>query len=209
MADSHGADGRVLFRQRQPRAPDRTLFVVGDRKQSIFSFQGADPDAFEESRAFFENKITDVGQLFKPVDLTVSYRSTAEVLKAVDAVFAEGTRARVGLDGHHAQTLLHQSNRGNAPGLFELWPLMEADDKAEREPWQAPVDQYPPKSPCANWQSDLPKRSSPDRKAHIMALNRAVAAGGHPDLFRTRNSLFDILISELRGAEFRWRGLTA
>ena len=27
--------------------PDRTLFVVGDRKQSIFSFQGADPAAFE------------------------------------------------------------------------------------------------------------------------------------------------------------------
>ena len=69
-------------------APDRTLFVVGDRKQSIFSFQGADPDAFEESRAFFEQKITDVGQLFKPVDLTVSYRSTAEVLKSVDVVFA-------------------------------------------------------------------------------------------------------------------------
>ncbi|MBZ0261000.1 MAG: double-strand break repair helicase AddA [Hyphomicrobiales bacterium] len=182
-------------------APDRTLFVVGDRKQSIFSFQGADPDAFEESRAFFEHKITDVGQLFKPVDLTVSYRSTAEVLKSVDVVFAEGTRARVGLDGPHAQTLLHQSNRGNAPGLFELWPLMEADDKAEREPWQAPVDQYPPKSAVRKLAKHLADTiKSWIGKRHIMALNRAVEAGDILILFRTRNSLFDILISELRGA---------
>src|SRR5207237_4213892 len=28
----------------------RTIFVVGDRKQSIFSFQGADPDAFDRTR---------------------------------------------------------------------------------------------------------------------------------------------------------------
>lgn len=182
-------------------APDRTLFVVGDRKQSIFSFQGADPDAFEESRAFFEHKITDVGQLFKPVDLTVSYRSTAEVLKSVDVVFAEGTRARVGLDGPHAQTLLHQSNRGNAPGLFELWPLMEADDKAERVPWQAPVDQYPPKSAVRKLAKHLAETiKSWIGKRHIMALNRAVEAGDILILFRTRNSLFDILISELRGA---------
>ena len=79
--------------------PDRTLFVVGDRKQSIFSFQGANPAAFEASREIFGAQITNVGQPFSTVDLTISYRSTMEVLKAVDVVFAEGTRARVGLDG--------------------------------------------------------------------------------------------------------------
>jgi ATP-dependent helicase/nuclease subunit A len=182
-------------------APERTLFVVGDRKQSIFSFQGADPDAFEESRAFFENRIANVGQLFKPVDLTVSYRSTMEVLKSVDVVFAEGSRARVGLDGRQAQTLLHQSNRGNAPGLFELWPLMEADDRAEREPWQAPVDQYPPKSALRKLAQRLAETiKSWIGKRHIMALDRTVEAGDILILFRTRNSLFDILISELRKA---------
>ena len=129
--------------------PDRTLFVVGDRKQSIFSFQGADPAAFEASREIFGAQITNVGQPFSTVDLTVSYRSTEEVLKAVDMVFAEGTRARVGLDGIHPQNLHHESNRGGEHGLFELWPLMEADEKAEREPWQAPVDQYPPRSGLA------------------------------------------------------------
>ena len=70
--------------------PDRTLFVVGDRKQSIFSFQGADPAAFEYSRGIFGTQITNVGQDFNTVDLTISYRSTREVLEAVDMVFAEG-----------------------------------------------------------------------------------------------------------------------
>ncbi|MEQ1524963.1 MAG: UvrD-helicase domain-containing protein, partial [Aestuariivirga sp.] len=97
--------------------PDRTLFVVGDRKQSIFSFQGANPAAFEASREIFGAQITNVGQPFSTVDLTISYRSTVEVLKAVDVVFAEGTRARVGLDGVHPQNLHHESNRGGEHGL--------------------------------------------------------------------------------------------
>jgi ATP-dependent helicase/nuclease subunit A len=181
--------------------PDRTLFVVGDRKQSIFSFQGADPAAFEYSREIFGTQITNVGQAFNNVDLTISYRSTKEVLAAVDMVFTEGSRARAGLDGLHPQILHHESNRGDERGLFELWPLMEADDKAEREPWQAPVDQYPPKSALRKLARKLAETiKSWIGKRHITALNRVVEAGDILILFRTRSSLFDILISELRKA---------
>jgi ATP-dependent helicase/nuclease subunit A len=181
--------------------PDRTLFVVGDRKQSIFSFQGANPAAFEASREIFGDQITNVGQPFSTVDLTISYRSTMEVLKAVDVVFAEGTRARVGLDGVHPQNLHHESNRGGEHGLFELWPLMEPDEKTEREPWQAPVDQYPPRSGLRKLAQKLAETiKSWIGKRHIMALNRAVEAGDILILFRTRSALFDILISELRKA---------
>ncbi|MGH9425289.1 MAG: UvrD-helicase domain-containing protein, partial [Terriglobia bacterium] len=181
--------------------PDRTLFVVGDRKQSIFSFQSADPAAFEYSREIFGAQITNVGQAFNTVDLTISYRSTSEVLAAVDMVFAEGSRARVGLDGLHPKILHHGSNRKDERGLFELWPLMEADDKAEREPWQAPVDQYPPKSGLRKLAQKLAETiKSWIGKRHIAALNRAVEAGDILILFRTRSSLFDILISEMRKA---------
>ena len=181
--------------------PDRTLFVVGDRKQSIFSFQGANPAAFEASREIFGAQITNVGQPFSTVDLTISYRSTEEVLTAVDVVFAEGTRARVGLDGIHPQNLHHESNRGGEHGLFELWPLMESDEKAEREPWQAPVDQYPPRSGLRKLAQILAETiKSWIGKRQIMALNRAVEAGDILILFRTRSALFDILISELRKA---------
>ena len=182
-------------------APDRTLFVVGDRKQSIFSFQGADPAAFEGSREIFSALIRNVGQAFNNVDLTISYRSTREVLAAVDTVFAEGTRARIGLDGLHPQTLHHESNRRDDRGLFELWPLVEADEKAEREAWQAPVDQYPPKSaPRKLAQKLAAEIRSRIGKPHMTAPGRMVEAGDILVLFRTRNSLFDILISELRKA---------
>ncbi|MEQ1520454.1 MAG: double-strand break repair helicase AddA [Aestuariivirga sp.] len=181
--------------------PDRTLFVVGDRKQSIFSFQGANPAAFEASREIFGAQISNVGQAFSTVDLTISYRSTMEVLKAVDMVFAEGARARIGLDGIHPQNLHHESNRGGEQGLFELWPLMEADEKAEREAWQAPVDQYPPRSGLRKLAQKLAETiKSWIGKRQIMALNRAVEAGDILILFRTRSALFDILISELRKA---------
>ncbi len=181
--------------------PDRTLFVVGDRKQSIFSFQGADPASFEASREIFGAQIANVGQPFRTIDLTISYRSTREVLKAVDAVFAEGTRARIGLDGLHPQNLHHESSRRGEHGLFELWPLMESDEKAEREPWQAPVDQYPPRSGLRKLAQKLAETiRSWIGKRHIMALNRAVEAGDILILFRSRNALFDILISELRKA---------
>ena len=41
----------------------RTLFAVGDEKQSIFSFQGAAPHNFADMRAIFERHIekSDVG----------------------------------------------------------------------------------------------------------------------------------------------------
>ncbi len=183
------------------QASNRTLFVVGDPKQSIFSFQGADPAAFEKSREFFQTKASHVGQLFEPVDLTVSYRSTAEVLQVVDVVFAEGTRARAGLDDPNPRSLVHQSTRKGEHGLFELWPLMEADEKAERKAWQAPVDQYPPRSGLRKLAHGLAKTiESWIGKRHIMALNRAVEAGDILILFRSRSALFDVLISELRGA---------
>lgn len=182
-------------------APDRTLFVVGDRKQSIFSFQGADPVAFEGSREIFGTQIRTVGQAFNTVDLTISYRSTREVLVAVDTVFAEGRRARMGLDGLHPQILHHESNRRDERGLFELWPLVEADEKAEREPWQAPVDQYPPKSAPRKLAQKLAGMIKARLgKPHITLPGRVVEAGDILVLFRTRNSLFDILISELRKA---------
>ena len=181
--------------------PDRTLFVVGDRKQSIFSFQGADPAAFEVSREIFGTQISNVGQSFNNVDLTISYRSTKEVLAAVDRVFAEGSRARIGLDGLHPQVLHHESNRRDERGIFELWPLVEADEKAEREPWQAPVDQYPPKSALRKLAQALAETiKSWIGKRHLASLNRMVEAGDILILFRSRNSLFDILISELRKA---------
>ena len=177
----------------------RTLFVVGDRKQSIYSFQGADPAAFEVSREKFSNQILNVGQKFEDVDLTISYRSTAEILKIVDTVFDEGTPARSGLDGVLPGNLHHETNRKGEAGLFELWPLIRPDEATETEPWQAPVDREPATSPKRRLAKKIARTvKSWIGKRFITALGRTVEPGDILILFRTRNVLFDALISELR-----------
>lgn len=115
----------------------RTLFVVGDEKQSIYRFQGADLTTFRAVRARLQQRAEAAGLAFDEVELTRSFRSTEAVLQVVDKVFAR-PEARIGvLDCK--QVLRHDSDRRGVPGLVELWPLVEAEDDDESaEPWPLP-----------------------------------------------------------------------
>ena len=111
----------------------RTVFAVGDRKQSIYSFQGADPAGFDLWRERMRDAVTDAGGHFRDTELDVSFRSTAAVLSLVDAVFADGTAATgVVVPG---DTLHHEVHRTGQAGRVELWPLMPRPEEASPEPW--------------------------------------------------------------------------
>ena len=69
------------------RLIDRTIFAVGDEKQSIYSFQGADPSGFERMRRYFTRCADEAVMGLRPVDLQLSFRSSREILAAVDGVF--------------------------------------------------------------------------------------------------------------------------
>jgi ATP-dependent helicase/nuclease subunit A len=103
---------------------ERTIFVVGDTKQSIFGFQRADPAKLSEMRGAFEEKIRIARKGFEPVSLTVSFRSTPAVLDAVDWVFGEDAAA-AGLAA--PGEVIHQHSRKQDPGRVELWPLVAAE----------------------------------------------------------------------------------
>jgi ATP-dependent helicase/nuclease subunit A len=128
----------------RPRAETRTIFAVGDVKQSIFSFQGADTSAFTDAQAFFQEK---AGEHFNDVGLAISYRSTPEILRVVDKVFAPETPARIGYGANAAHERDHTAQREGKPGVFELWPLIEAPDVEPEDHWQAPVDRKSEASP--------------------------------------------------------------
>jgi len=115
-----------------------TLFVVGDEKQSIFSFQRADPEAFEEYRNFFAQKIADADKVMRPVSMQVSFRSAPAILEAVDAVFARDS-AKSGVS-HDA--VKHEARWKEMRGRVELWPLIPAPpkEKAESGEWAPPPD---------------------------------------------------------------------
>jgi len=113
---------------------ERTIFVVGDIKQSIYSFQGADPDAFDRMRAEFGNRLRDTGTELQDASLDFSFRSSAAILGLVDLVFQDMPRA-----GFHKESL-HRAFKGDLPGRVDLWPVVEkVDDKDERD-WTDPVD---------------------------------------------------------------------
>ena len=115
------------------RDKQRTLFVVGDEKQSIYRFQGADPDAFDTMRGVFRERITAAAQTYDEVPLNLSFRSAPAVLRAVDAVFAQD-QARRGV----ARSLVQHYPQRIAAGRVELWPPVPAV-KGSKE-WQLPLD---------------------------------------------------------------------
>ena len=183
---------------RHGRKP-RTLFVVGDRKQSIYSFQGADPVALERVLAEMKAQATGAEQPFREVDFSVSFRSLRNVLNAVDEVFKPGSEARKGLDGPDTpREWHHEPNRREADGIVERWPLFEPEEKQEPEPWQAPVDSEPAHSPRRRLARKLAATIKGWIGRRMLAgRNRPVAAGDILILVRKRDAFFDAMIRAL------------
>lgn len=115
----------------------RTLFAVGDEKQSIYSFQGAVPAYFDAMRRSFSQKAAAAEQEFHSVNLQLSFRSTPDVLGAVDKVFDEETAYR-GLS-QIAEAPKHEAIRKD-PGIVDLWPLEAETEIAEPDDWRQPID---------------------------------------------------------------------
>ncbi|MCF8481813.1 MAG: double-strand break repair helicase AddA [Rhodospirillum sp.] len=121
-----------------PQERPRTVFAVGDRKQSIYGFQGADPRSFEASRQHFAGQVEGVGGDFTEVPLNTSFRSTAAVLDVINAVFdTDPARDGVALP---LEDFTHIAFRQGDGGLVELWPPVKATTKVTAEPWKPPVE---------------------------------------------------------------------
>jgi ATP-dependent helicase/nuclease subunit A len=114
---------------------ERTLFVVGDKKQSIYSFQGADPREFDLKRASFKESLEAANLRFQDQSLDYSFRSSPAVLRAVDQTFNTLPDPRMG------EPMQHLAFKDALPGRVDLWPVVEEDKAKEEEPdWTDPVD---------------------------------------------------------------------
>ncbi|MEP4196259.1 MAG: double-strand break repair helicase AddA [Aliishimia sp.] len=112
----------------------RTLFVVGDKKQSIYSFQGADPSAFDDMEAEFRDKFQAVDAPFQSRSLDFSFRSSDAILKLVDTTF-DGL-ADAGFNGDQ----MHRAFHGQLPGRVDVWPVVEPVSSDEDRHWTDPID---------------------------------------------------------------------
>lgn len=176
----------------------RSVFAVGDRKQSIFSFQGADLSSFDKTRDWLVEKAIPLGGLLH-VDLTVSYRSLAYVLSSVDMVFAEGLMARQGFGEKGQDERKHEAERRGFPGVFEFWPLVTREEDEEADYWKAPVDHINEDHPRRKLARKIARTvQSWIGKRQLHGSDRAVSAGDILILVQRRNLLFSALIAEMR-----------
>lgn len=135
-----------FFSGESARGTDRTMFAVGDEKQSIYSFQGARPERFSRESIETERRVRDGGKAFSPIRLQLSFRSTVDVLSAVDTVFANPVHAR-GLSARN-EAVVHASNRIGHPGAVDIWDVIAAEPTATDDEWTAPFDATPETAPA-------------------------------------------------------------
>jgi ATP-dependent helicase/nuclease subunit A len=181
----------------------RTIFAVGDEKQSIFSFQGAAPHQFDQRRRDLQKRFLDAGLSFDPVAFTYSFRSGPAILHSVDHVFREPAiyrsihSADIGYPIHHAMA-------DAGPSLIELWDLAEVDDKKDIEGWRAPFDGVSITSPevklSRRIQAEIKRLIAVGTMTGHAGNRRRLSYGDMLVLVRRRGNAFDAVIQALKHA---------
>jgi ATP-dependent helicase/nuclease subunit A len=181
----------------------RTIFAVGDQKQSIFSFQGAEPDAAKAVRDYYKALLPDESSLDDPrppfldVPLDVSFRSTGAVLKLVDAVIAGPARDGV-LDP--GQSLTHGLKRTGQAGLVEVWPRCQPVKVDDPAPWAVPEVTAGVASPLERLaQAIAAKIAAMVGKEQLPSRGRPIRAGDIMVLVRSRDPFVLNLVRALKG----------
>ena len=182
------------------RETRRTLFAVGDEKQSIFSFQGADARALAAAHRSFRDRAQAAGRAWESLPLAESFRSTAAVLAVVDAVFAR-PEARSGVTAE-AAPIRHRVHRAGAAGRVELWPPVAPQERVPPTPWALPVARETADDPAA-WLAALlaekvaawTQEPAAERSdGWLEARGRAIRPGDVMVLVRRRGPFVDHLL---------------
>ncbi|MDC1383682.1 double-strand break repair helicase AddA [Candidatus Puniceispirillum sp.] len=168
-------DGAALQRFGKPESPERTIFAVGDFKQSIYSFQGADPFVMSANREDLSKRASAAKADFRDVPLSVSFRSASPILDLVNAAIPM-------LDGIDDFST-HEVARNGAGGFVELWPVVKGDNDNIVEVM------------AANRLAQKVKSWIGSRR---LPSGKLVGAGDILILLRKRGKFFELLLSALQ-----------
>ena len=174
----------------------RSLFVVGDEKQSIYSFQGVRPETFSDQLVRLSADVQ-----LETVILNQSFRSARAILEAVDTVFSSEANS-AGL-GSKSDVLHHFPHRSDW-GSVEVWDILPKADKPDFNIWQSAVENYVPpiQSPAIILAQKVAERIKQwiEQKKLITAKDgvRPVHAGDFLILVRMRDEFFSALVRALK-----------
>ena len=196
---------------------DRTVFVVGDEKQSIFSFQGADPHAFSSMHRYFSQATQHAQKSWKTVNLETSFRSTEPILQLVDTVFSDANlRQSVSQLQPHIH---HEAYRSKHPGNVQFWPITDnetpqnqtpveeaskeqPDEKSDNSttPWALPTKRIIRTNPQYQLANQIAQQIALwfKEKRFLASKNRPIEAGDIMILLRSRTAFVDYMIRECK-----------
>ena len=190
------------------RDRERRIFVVGDKKQSIYSFQGANLETFDTMHDHFAQRHSGAGAAFQRLNLLHSFRSSTAILQIVDLTFDE--RVNQGLGGETK----HIAFKADLPGRVDLWQPIAPAGKPEPKEWDNPVDLLPDTHETVLLAEkiaheirrmigagvQIPTKDGP-RQVH-----RPVHEGDFLVLVRRRSALFQEIIRACKAAGLRIAG---
>ena len=214
--DTNGAQWEIIERlveeyfsgSSESESRRRTLFMVGDFKQSIYGFQGTDPERFHEARAKFKQRVAMISagddlfsyrqraQEFRDLSVAASFRSAQPILDVVDAVIAELGHAELALPEAPPR---HRAHHAERPGQVELWKPFTVEDPGEdadegEERWVTLRDRL--------YAEALAERIKEliDEAPMLASTGRPLAPGDVLVLVRSRGTLASLIVARLFAA---------
>ena len=187
-----------FFSGKGAREAERTIFAVGDEKQSIYSFQGAEPTAFADQRDRLKKLAIRAGKTFEDINLRLSFRSVPDVLSAVDKVFS--THGNYSALSRDQQNTVHGTIRHNDPGMVDIWPIISKTDTIEPDNWELPVDQLTGDDPQILLANQIANQVQfwLQNKTLLEGKGRPISAGDILVLVRSRDRFASALTRELK-----------
>lgn len=180
------------------RTGERTVFAVGDEKQSIYSFQGAAPEMFAEAGARFEQLAEGVGMAWRSTALTLSFRTVAPILTAVDHVFADVIRTP-GVARADQPPIQHAVKRLGQSGLVEIWPTEKPEPRQDTDAW-SPLQEPSRSSPVTRLAERIAATIKGWIDTHEMLVSegRPIRAGDILILVRKREPFASTIVAALK-----------
>jgi ATP-dependent helicase/nuclease subunit A len=195
------------------RAANRTVFAVGDEKQSIFAFQGAAPQMFAEMKRALDKRHRDAERPFAEVPLTFSFRSSQTILDAVDKTFRPAAAWR-GVAASGEPPPRHEAIRRDLKAVVELWPPIRPVEASVPKDWRLPLDHASPDDPPVVLAKRIAKVIkgwvSPNSRERVADPStgkiRRIRESDVMILVRSRNAFFEAMVRALKAAQLQAAG---
>lgn len=185
---------------------EKSIFVVGDEKQSIYSFQGARYEYFAQVKQKIMQALSSAKKKNQMLNLKTSYRSSYIILETVNKIFRHVRSIDAQLfDIDNFDLDCHHQFYG---GEVELWNAYLPDTQEELF-WPVFSEEQEKRDPKNKLAKDIAKHIAElvESKRVLFSTGKQVCFGDFMILLRQRGELAQEIVSELKKLQIPVSGL--